>query len=731
MTKQEIILDYVQKNQTPDQELCPVLVQHWQCQKNKQKYNKYWNNKTGEITALHNTGNLSCYISRSPSSYGYLCVYMKYVDEYEDAEPFIDMAVIHMDGHRHKEGETEAWTFAHHVFGLEQDRVFLFQKDIIPYGIDGTPVFQNQMGAYYNRGLAQWLHDLRTVQTHNLANKEFHKFAQATHINIRAWNAPLDFSWTWSEWYKRSAPRKISTNQKAINEVLAFPLTDLDTLAKKYPVINNGSSPYEDPKRRIHFYHFEMINDEWCVIRYLRRKDVYSNGRYTYSTTFKEPIRIYINKKGRPFVTEFSPVTETYQIKSVSLKSQISYNGNYFGNLEEITKWKPLSWVKSIVESKLFADKGNALVCILRHPILEVLYKSGYHQIVAALIQYETIDAGVRSLFDLDPKAKFRTLSDLKTNRAILSWIDHNIVQNHGSDYKYFYLGKIAEVIKGLKELFDMPSLNSWSQASVDKYFDVMFQLVRKSYSWKNELSTRWIHRYAGNNPLTEEEKKKIIHIFNISNKDIAILDMYIDTFRMYRSLPESDRPEIESIYSFKSYNEISLYHDAIVALYNEYQAEQTRRYNLSMAQRKEEEEKLFNKLQDKRRETYNFSTEEDKYIIKIPEKLSEITTEGQVLGHCVGGYVSNHARGETNILFLREKINPDHPFFTIEVNNNEVVQIHGKYNRWLGNEPEAAKFALKWVRKLGLKCSDRILLNKSTHYGAISDALKPADIGL
>ncbi len=67
--------------------------------------------------------------------------------------------------------------------------------------------------------------------------------------------------------------------------------------------------------------------------------------------------------------------------------------------------------------------------------------------------------------------------------------------------------------------------------------------------------------------------------------------------------------------------------------------------------------------------------------MIVPPKSAEEIVAEGQALHHCVGGYVSRVASNETVILFLREKKQPDIPFYTIEVMDGEVAQIRGQNN--------------------------------------------------
>lgn len=77
---------------------------------------------------------------------------------------------------------------------------------------------------------------------------------------------------------------------------------------------------------------------------------------------------------------------------------------------------------------------------------------------------------------------------------------------------------------------------------------------------------------------------------------------------------------------------------------------------------------------------------EDKKFFIRAPEEAAEIVKEGQSLHHCVGGgmYSKRMANKEIAILFLRDKENPDKPYYTIEVDRrtNEIRQCHGYRNQ-------------------------------------------------
>ncbi len=85
----------------------------------------------------------------------------------------------------------------------------------------------------------------------------------------------------------------------------------------------------------------------------------------------------------------------------------------------------------------------------------------------------------------------------------------------------------------------------------------------------------------------------------------------------------------------------------------------------------------------------YDFSN--DNLLIKAPDSGRDIVYEGQVLNHCVGGYVPQVASGDTVILFIRRKNAPDKPYVTMEVRNDKIVQVRGFDNQT--PEPEVSEF--------------------------------------
>ena len=75
---------------------------------------------------------------------------------------------------------------------------------------------------------------------------------------------------------------------------------------------------------------------------------------------------------------------------------------------------------------------------------------------------------------------------------------------------------------------------------------------------------------------------------------------------------------------------------------------------------------------------------------------------EGKILHHCVGGdgYLRKHNEGETYILMLRQKKEPEIPYITIEIDksNGEIIQWYGAYDK-KPDEERIEEVLEKWAQ--------------------------------
>ena len=90
-------------------------------------------------------------------------------------------------------------------------------------------------------------------------------------------------------------------------------------------------------------------------------------------------------------------------------------------------------------------------------------------------------------------------------------------------------------------------------------------------------------------------------------------------------------------------------------------------------------------------------------FCIVLPQKRSDLTTEGQSLNHCVGGqgYANNHMAGKRLIFFVRKIANREKPFFTMEVDMTDfrICQLYGFGD--CSAPKEVRQFAEAFVKKL------------------------------
>lgn len=80
-----------------------------------------------------------------------------------------------------------------------------------------------------------------------------------------------------------------------------------------------------------------------------------------------------------------------------------------------------------------------------------------------------------------------------------------------------------------------------------------------------------------------------------------------------------------------------------------------------------------------RRREKYN--AERGGYIIRIADTAEEIQIEGRTLNHCVGGYAERHLADKLTICFIRRAETPQAALYTVEMQGNRLIQIHGYHN--------------------------------------------------
>ena len=180
-----------------------------------------------------------------------------------------------------------------------------------------------------------------------------------------------------------------------------------------------------------------------------------------------------------------------------------------------------------------------------------------------------------------------------------------------------------------------------------------------------------------------------------------AVIEQWSDYLNMCRQ----EKKNLADDMVFRP-RELKRRHDEIVAEINK------RKMIEEMKRSKEQAEKEAKRMREKfpgaeeilREMKPRLEYRNEEYMIIVPERLVDITTEGAALHHCVGTsdrYFERIRNHETYICFLRKVSEPGIPYYTIEVEPGGTVRQHRGY---LDEEPEIEKvkpFIREWQREL------------------------------
>lgn len=634
------------------------------------------------------------------------------------------------------------------------ERYFLFKNCPAPFDVNGDIAFKSKGGKFYSLGFVNFLqHDLYKAVFHfyfSQAIEEFTKKGCNPRIKWTQWTP-----YTFADYYKVMYPRTSSKSSADISEIVnSLPTVNLNELRQLYPkkainVKNSWNNEYHTEYKDT-IWTFNILNDNYCVIRQF--------GGYF---EFEEQSRILIDNKGKVTIFKPNTILNGSVVFRVSSSSDIGIpadNVCFFRGFEDMFKFKRLFYISSIINDSDIMTKTNSLILriiyTLRCPTIEQFYKAGYKYIANYLMSVSA-KSDVEHLFGYKKYSKSASIYELSgMNKYQLKLVDKMFEEKkkNPNSPTYIYGGLTYTprcVIETVQFVAGVKNLSSITDKDSDFYFSMAKRMnnVHSDYhdflhfvEANNSVYTyyrikngwRCMNKERRIKPLTpeqnEKDRKNLLKLIRLQEKtdkkglDEDVFKIFSDTLNLFKQISNANRPDID-LYACKDVNELHRYHNMLIEI------------NITdkEARNKEEQErlnKLAAKLYDQRKEKFEYA--DDNFSIVVPEEMNKITKEGVYLHHCVGGYISRVAEGRTNILFLRKNENIDIPFFTIEVNNhNEVIQIHGLYNRWLGNEPDAVKFVIDWIHEKGIKCPVNIVLNKGQGYSASSSKLDAKEYGL
>lgn len=93
-------------------------------------------------------------------------------------------------------------------------------------------------------------------------------------------------------------------------------------------------------------------------------------------------------------------------------------------------------------------------------------------------------------------------------------------------------------------------------------------------------------------------------------------------------------------------------------------------------------------KRRKKMERQYSFSAMGMRVV--VPKVLADLIVEGKIQHTCVGGYMEQVAKGETDVVFVRREEELKKPYITVEIRNGEILQARRKNNDSLDDPGKA-----------------------------------------
>ena len=593
----------------------------------------------------------------------------------------LEMAVVGVDTTR--KVEPHPWHFLGDRFFLGKDKSILDHNGNVKTNNFNLYEYHS---AWDSRELIRMLLRLTTIKDFV---DEFTKFLGSDTFtigngSIETANSP----WKLQRWYETVQKVKLAgKQQKLVDELTSIELSDASDFAERYPEVVDDSRTYSYGRVSLSgIVYYEKVKDDWHVLRKFNRH---------VDNILTENQRIYICDNGTVRITSLSG--DTWIPSKYTPTSGWYAQRYYLANKDEaIANCNRIKYILNAVDGVSVGKLVDFLVASVRFPEIEQISKLGYVDQILDIVSSHQIKADLKYMFGGNYNDK-----------------EKNILRKVGMTKNQFDTYMSADCSYRRKAMSNMhvifgDSLTHLDNDSFDKYFNACIGMSR-SFWWPLSDYAAIIHvdaqRFFKNLARLHEKRSNVFQIAN-------------DTLNAYSALNYGTAPDID--WYFDDVSDLTRAHDAITELNRLQLAERRARYSIAEAERNKQNEEKRAKIDEKRKD---LEYEDENYLIRLPKDLGEIVKEGSAQRICIGGYTCSHAEGRTNLFFLRKKDDEDTPFYAIEMDNNKCIrQIHGFGNKWLGNDPDAIPTVVRWLRKNGITCDEKILTCKATGYGRVNE---------
>lgn len=594
----------------------------------------------------------------------------------------LELAVVGIDTTR--KAEPHHWHFVGDRFFIGKDKSILDQHGTRVYS--GMRLYEYHT-AWNGKVLISML--LRLANIKDFVN-EFKKFigsdiftiGNGTVVDI---NNPYHLQ-RWYETVQKEPNSGKGKQHKLVDDLTAIELSDTTDFAERYPVLEEGRvNRYGYVNRVSGVVYFEKVNDEWDVLRsFVRNTD----------NNLTEAQRIYINKNG---TIRIASNQKTGWIPAKYNYHRYYSNAAYFANKDDaIANCDRIRYALASVTDLSESGLVDYLVNALRFSEIEQIAKLGHVDFVKGIVRSSSVKADLKDSFGGYYNDKEKNI----LRKVGMTKHQFDVYMSNGSYRK-------GNALHTMRYLFGN-NLSYLDNESFDKYFQGCLDVCATFW--------RGMEQYV--DMLHVEPVRFFKNLVRLSEKRSDAFSIANDTFNQYMGLNAGTAPEID--WYFDDVSDLVRVHDALTELKRAQLAERRARWTMADEERRKKDEEKLKKVDESRKE---LEYEDDTYIIRLPKDLTEIVQEGSTQHICIGSYTSRHANGETNLFFLRKKDSESVPFYAIEMDNQKNVrQIHGFGNKWLGNDPDAIPTVVRWLRKNGIKCDEKILTCKAHGYGRVND---------
>ena len=394
------------------------------------------------------------------------------------------------------------------------------------------------------------------------------------------------------------------------------------------------------------------------------RREIMLEAKESYITT--EIARTYLEKGKRPqtdyykyssYTGEFWDDCNLYGMNSIRISEAKVYEKSYewlkgtflqYSGAKEYSRFEPIYNLTGYLQKYVQWSQ------------IEMLSKMGLHKIVRAMISgYSGIVLDQNATHPEDflriRKERIQNLIAVEGNAGYLKiWQMERRKDLHLSEKETIFLAESS--------MYESDIIEVLKYTTVTKFMHK-------------------IEKYAGIDiPDSFIEQQLCGHAAGVLR---VTCSLYIDYLHM-RIQREYDLTN--QIYLFP--RDLQAAHDRMVLETNQ---EKIEKRNREVSERYPNIRKNYRKLRNR----YFF--EDEVYLIRPARSAEEIVTEGRTLHHCVGGdnYLDKHDTGESTILFLRLKKQPETPYITVEIRRNTILQWYGSRD----TKPDQINIE-KWLKK-------------------------------